>query len=106
MRWKISIAGIGAILILAAIYFFPFGQDMVILWLTDFTGSQVNAWTTMYFVCFGLLFAGLVMGGAKALGAKQLTGIFRLMRTNPVLFFAVLVSLFIGFMAFTGRLPV
>jgi hypothetical protein len=98
MKRKLSMAGLGALMIMVAIYFFPLGQDVVILYLTNMTGSQVNAWMVMYMVCFVLLFAGAVMGGAKALGVKRLNGIFRVLVSNPI---GLLLLLAIAFIIFS-----
>ena len=54
MSRKISIAAIREAMIMLAINFYTFGQDIVMLWLTKQTGSQVNAWTAMYLICFAL----------------------------------------------------
>jgi len=97
MKRKLSMAGIGALLIMLAIYFFPFGQDIVMLWLTKQVGTQVAAWTMMYVICFALLFAGAVMGGAALLGGRKLAGIFRMLTSNPLGLIAVLVAAFLVF---------
>lgn len=90
-------AGIGALLILIAIYFFPFGQDLIMLWLTKLTGSQVTAWTFMYAGSFMLLGLGLIIGGVKALGVKQLSGIFKYIKRNPAVVITLMVAAFLIF---------
>lgn len=95
--WKIKLtaASIGALFILLGMYFFPFGQDIVMLQLTLITGSQVTAWSVMYVICFALIFGGLAMGGAAFLGMKRLSGMFKMLLTNPLGLIAILVIMFI-----------
>lgn len=102
MKAKLTMAGIGAFFIGVAIYFFPFGQDIVILTLTNMTGSQVNAWLTMYVICFALLFTGIVMGGMGRTGTRKLIRLWRMLTKNPLLLIAVLVIGYIIFTKFTG----
>lgn len=101
MKAKLTIAGIGALLIMVAIYFFPFGQDIVILWMTQYFGSQEMAWTVMYLICFGLLGAGILMGGMGALRLRRITGLLKMLVRNPIMFIALLVSMFLIFQYIT-----
>jgi len=95
MKTKLMMAAVGSILILIAVYMFPFGQDVLMLWLTQQVGSQAAAWTALYFICFALILIGFLMGGLKALPMRQLSRIFRLMATNPIGFVILMVVLFI-----------
>ena len=94
---------LGGIFILLAIYFFPFGQDLVMLQLTEWTGSQVAAWNLMYYICFGLLAAGYILGGHRFLGFRKLGRFFGLIRSNPVLFIIFLIAMYVIFIAVSGR---
>lgn len=95
MKMRITMAAVGAVLILIGIYAFPFGQDAFMLWLTQQTGGQAQAWTALYFICFALIFVGWFMGGLKMVPIKQMGRIFRLMATNPIGFIVLLAVLFI-----------
>jgi len=81
---KMTLAAIGAVLILIGIYMFPFGQDMFMLWLTGIAGTQQMAWSWLYLICFGLIAVGFMFGGVRLLGISRLAGIFRMLSTNPV----------------------
>lgn len=102
MKLKITLAGIGALCILLAIYFFPFGQDFVVLYLTDYFGSQVMAWTALYFICFGLIGAGLLLGGLKVIGFRQISRMFIFAFRNIYVMVATLVIMFVVWLAFSG----
>jgi len=90
-------------MILAAIYFFPFGQDIVVMWLTNVMGSQFNAWMALYAICFALFAVGFWLGGGRKLGLK-LVGVFRMARTNPILFIIILAVAFFIFWNVGGQL--
>lgn len=102
MTSKFTVAWLGGILILLAIYFFPFGQDIVMMYLTGVMGSQRDAWNMMYVITFAFFGIGFLLGGHKYLGINRLSGFFGMIRGNPIMFFGIIIGAYVVFNVVIG----
>ncbi len=94
----------GGILILLGVYFFPAGQDIVIITLTNALGSQMAAWNALWFITGGMIIVGLALGGHRWLGGNRLPGMLKMLMSNPLLLIGILVILFILFNVVGGAM--
>jgi len=94
-----TLASIGSFMILVALYLFPFGQDIIVLWLTDYLGSQTAAWNALYAITTALAATGILLGGGHVL-RSQFRGIFRFVASKPALFIAIIIAGFLVLQVF------